>query len=736
MSSNAVNGIISQNVESKAKLICEVNAFPRATIKWEKRVANESLVIEDDGRVVTQTSEVNETAQQSVLSVESLKRSDNGSYVCRASNQYNASQTQIDLIVFETPEIRFDRIQVQSTREVTLHWTLAYSGNSDVIRIEMQFKNYSQPEMEWFSLKDNIGVNGSSFVVSDLIPGANYGFRLAAVNSLGRSEWETMNTTLPPDVPSRVTEMHVLAKTNETLLIGWKRPTHDNGDQIINYNMILSDAEGLLISNQTLDITASTAVQSRSNYMIMFRNLTAGSLYKFKVRSLSGIGFSDWSDILDAVTADGHSDPPRNVRLKCYIDSESELNNGTVFWDPPDNSRGSIVGYNISLEAFSSYRNADNRLAIDQFKEAFQVSGNQTLVHNLVLKPNTNYSVRVCAINKSGCGQLSHITSSTMCESSATTPSSLPSNLRLERVKFESLADKSSRLLRVYLPRVSERNGPIGCYKVVIVRLPDHSNASEVLPSSPEQLNITSYSLVHSQGKLNQNNYDRSISESVSAYIAEEFSSDNLVNNVVIGDGYSSNCNHDIDGRSPRRIISENESALSLSSNAIFDGSLLPNTNYTGFIEVTVLGPNGTIMRKQSDYFAPIETSPLEIMAPVSRTSFSLFFSSLSDSANGILFGTVCGLFLVLVLLSSVLCFLKRKASETSASDDERMGLTSLIRRTVGRHRNGHIPNNINLNSVHAIHKWVSIPIPLQNLPTIFQERHSNSDFLFQAGNS
>ena len=708
-----------------------MNAFPKTAIKWEKRVGNESLPIEDDGRVVTGMSEVNETAQQSILNIESLKRSDNGSYVCKASNQYNSSEVPIDLIVFETPEIQFDRIEVKNTREVTLYWTLAYSGNSDVHRIEMQIKNYSQPETDWFTLNDNVEANGSFLLVTDLIPGTNYGFRLAAVNSLGRSDWETMNTTLGPDVPSKITEMHVLAKTNETLLIGWKRPTHDNGAQIVQYHMILTDGHDLLISNQTLDITANSAVQSRNNYMIMFRNLTAGSLYKFKVRSLSEIGYSEWSDVLDAVTADGHSDPPRNVKLKCFFESETGVNNGTVLWDPPDNSRGFIVGYNISLEAFSSYRNADNRLVIDQFKEAFEVLGNQTLTHNLVLKPNTNYTVRVCTINKSGCGQLSHITSSTMCESNATTPSSLPSNLRLERVKFENQFDKSSRLLRVFVPRISERNGPIRCYKVIIIRLPKNSNASEVLPSSPRELNISSYSMVHGQTKLVDNN---DIPTFASAYVAEEFSSDNLVNNVVIGDGYSSHCSHEIDSRSPRRIINENESALSLSASNIFDGTLLPNTNYTGYIEVTVLGPNGTAMTKQSDYFVPIETSPLDLMAPVSRTSFSIFFSSLSDSANGILFGTVCGLFLVLVLLSSVLCFLKRKANETSASDDERMGLTSLIRRTVNRHRNGHIPNNINLNSVNAIHKWVSIPIPLQNLSTVFQERHSNSDFLFQAG--
>ena len=726
------NGVIGQSLDSKAKLICKVNGFPKTSIKWEKKMENDSMAIEDDGRIVTEMHEINDTTQQSVLSIESLKRSDNGSYVCKVSNQYNRSESSIDLVVFETPELRFNRIEVQNWREVVVDWTVVYSGNAVVDRIELQLKNYSQNDSEWVTKAENIAINNTQiYTVRDLTPGANYGFRLAAINSMGRSEWESMNATTPPDVPTKISGVHVLAKTNETLLIGWKRPFHDNGAQITKYDMTLSDGHDIVISNQTLDITGGSA-QSRNNYMIMFPNLMPGSHYTFKVRSCSEIGCSEWSDILDALTADGHSDPPRNVKLKCFYDFENNYNNGTIIWDPPDNSRGSIVGYNVSLEAFSGYRNAENRLVIDQFKEAVEVSGNQTFEYNLVLKPNTNYSVRVCTINKSGCGQLSHITSNTMCESFATTPFDLPSNIRLEKVKFESNSVKTSRLLRVFIPRISERNGPIKCYKVFIIRLPKNSNISDVLPSSPNQLNTTTYNVAHSQSQSSISNGDE---YSLGAYVAEEFNSENLVNNIVIGDGFSNHCVQDFDNRWPRRIGSENETTLSaLSTHSTFDGTLFPNTNYTGFIEVIVLGPNHTLMTKRSAYFEPIETPSVDVMAPLSTTSFSIFFSSLSDSANGILFGTFCGLLLVLLLLSSVLCFLKRKANETSASDDERMGLTSLIRRTVTGHRNGHIPNNINLNSVNSIHKWVSAPIPLHSLPAVFQERHANSDFLFQAG--
>ncbi|XP_054162093.1 tyrosine-protein phosphatase 69D-like [Oppia nitens] len=721
------NGVFEQNFDSKAKLICKVKAFPKATIKWYKWLTNESIEVESDGRLLIDDIINDETSQQSILSIESLKRSDNGSYMCRADNHYNNSESQIDLIVFETPDIEFDRIESLNPRSAAVHWKVIYDGNLVVDRIELHIKNYSIVDSDWIIKEENIGTNDSqSFIVTDLTPGATYGFRLAAINSMGRSDWKSMNITMQSDVPSKITEVHVFSKTNETLLIGWKRPTHDNGAQISHYAMILRDSLGSVISNQTLNVSSGT-FQNRSNYMTFMPNLISGSHYEFEVKACSIIGCSEWSDILDAVTLDGSSDPPRNVKLNCYYDSQRLTNNATVVWDLPDNIRGTVIGYNVTFEAFSTYRNANNQKVIDQFKEAFEVSVNQTELH-LVIKPNTNYTVRVCVINRSGCGHLSHISSSTMCTSLVSTPIQMPSNIKLEKVKIDDNSGISSRLLQLHIPRVSERNGPILCYKVVIIRLPNHFNATHILPVTPVKLNITTYSQVHSNthSSLYEDMY------SIGAYIAEEFNSDNLVNNIVIGDGNSNHCTMDYETRSPRRLTTDttaaNESTLEMSLNNIFDGTLFPNTNYTGFIELTVLGPNNTLLTKQTNYFEPIETSSLSLISSNIDKSYSLF--SLSDTTHGILFGIICGLFLVLVLLSSVLCFIQRKASETSASEDERMGLTALIRRTVNKHKNGNISNNINLNSIH---KWVSTPIPIHSLPVIFQEKHQNSDFLFQA---
>ena len=90
---------------------------------------------------------------------------------------------------------------------------------------------------------------------------------------------------------------------------------------------------------------------------------------------------------------------------------------------------------------------------------------------------------------------------------------------------------------------------------------------------------------------------------------------------------------------------------------------------YSGFLEVTVIGPNGTLLTKQSGLFRPVLTgsvSPSNSLSPLPA------FASMSDSTSAIIFGTISGLTLVLLLLLFVLCFLKKKASENieSGADD------------------------------------------------------------------
>lgn len=848
------NRTISQEIDTAAQLICHVLGYPKPQIVWQRYDPNTLITtdIESDGRVDIEDQFLPESSHdimenplnplklfQSILRFESLRRSDNGTYVCRAIDIHRLEKPKtqdFQVIVLEVPEIHIEKIEIENKITAVISFVVDYDGNLPIERYLLELRNYTNDDENstWIQLDtpppESILTehNYSTIKVNDLVHVATYGFRLAATNQIvGQSEWSMMNITVPADVPSPINNVHLLSKSNETLLFGWRRPLHDNGAAIIQFHQILKDDHDVIIWNQTINNT-----QSRNKHMSLFSNLQPGTHYSFQIRACSHIGCGDWSSIFEVVTSDGHSDPPRNIHIECFFDTKLAQTNATINWEEPSNPRGSIIGYNISLRGHTT----QSQRFFESFEQSYQVTGNETFIYHAVLKPNSNYTVRICAINKSGCGQLSPLTSSSMCQSSPTVPSEFPSGIRLERVRpssssstistsnshYSGMRDKETvhqpfigqqhqhhnlyqqqqqqpqpeRQLKLHVPRISERNGPFRCIRIIVIRLPSHSssssssNISDISNSNntdqqsdifsqyldPDgsyrnRIPLSTYKLVHSKNGLS--------SETFGAYIAKEFTPESFPSEIILGDGKISRCYDDAleydlksrikhsrhysqqqqqpndesigvgnsdDNRSPRRINYELRSTrMPENQNESYDEffeledeylvedrELFPNTYYSAAIEVTVMAVNHTLLVEQSPWTEPVRTEPILTIIPQSSHSFS-------ETTTGIIYGTFCGLLLIMTLFFSVLCFLKRKATEATTPvllDDERIGLSNFIRRTLtGRKHNKDqtLFYQLNFNSTQAIRKWASKPIPIQNLVAVFQQRRTNSDFLFQA---
>jgi len=362
------NGTIRELVDSQAQLKCHIYAHPKPKLTWERIDLNTLTVsnIEEDGRILIETKSFQEsqktsltsqlTMVESVLKFKSLIPADNGSYICKADSAIPFEKpllTNFHVWVLEIPQAKIIKINENKT-EAIVTFVVDY-GNLPIEKYFLEIRNYTINNSSWIAhnvpMSSVINEGANSVVhVDSLTPGALYGFRLAAKNEVGTSEWSYMNISVPPDVPSVITQLHLLSKSDTSLLFGWRRPQYDNGGTIFQYQMSLKDNSSEVILNQTLDINQNL-VQSRNNYMYMFPNLQPGSHYSFQVRACSNIGCSEqWSSVLDAVTQDGHSDPPLNIRFECVFDFRLLQNNATITWQPPTNPRGSIIGYNISLE--------------------------------------------------------------------------------------------------------------------------------------------------------------------------------------------------------------------------------------------------------------------------------------------------------------------------------------------------------------------------------------------------
>lgn len=89
-------------------------------------------------------------------------------------------------------------LKAEDARTAKLSWRVRHSGNQPVSRYHLQVRNYST-EADWLDVHNAVPPNMTSYLVHYLAPGATYGFRLAAVNSVGNGPWEQRNITMPPD---------------------------------------------------------------------------------------------------------------------------------------------------------------------------------------------------------------------------------------------------------------------------------------------------------------------------------------------------------------------------------------------------------------------------------------------------------------------------------------------------------------------------------------------------------
>lgn len=505
-----------------------------------------------------------------------------------------------------------------------------------------------------------------SFNLSSLLPGVTYNFRLAAINDMGQSNWTQLISVMPNEIPAQISEVFMLSRSNDSLAIGWRRPSYDNA-RTIRYEMQLFDLNRTLTldANTNTSLPSSGANNQKTNFMYIFVNLNPGTDYHFHVRACSKFGCSLYSQPkLLASTMDGESDEPLDVELTCEYNSKKIQ----ITWMPPINTKGQLVNYNIILDSYARYKNSSNQWSVDEWRTTMETYDNYTLRYELAapfsygtsdqrqfqLLPNTNYSVRVCANNRSKhCGKLSLLNQNAQC----TTPPEMPQELPLEEMKLVqknvtlmtrnrnkqyshedgvSIAQHEGQKLEslvLELPWISLRNGSIDCVQIMLIRLPksfDGNNRmlSNYLPNQPSEIRVSPF---HSLNQLQQNESAKQVDineDAVFAYLAEELSSlqqndefmganeggDRLLKqDIVLGDGSQQVCD----------MKTRDHSSIKLALKP-FDRPLMASTYYTGFIKLIInrIDPaqqrskpnlahaqsNHETLVKYSNYFQPTKT--------------------------------------------------------------------------------------------------------------------------------
>lgn len=102
---------------------------------------------------------------------------------------------------------------------------------------------------------------------------------------------------------------------------------------------------------------------------------------------------------------------------------------------------------------------------------------------------NTNYTVRISGVTRTK-------RNGQDVELKCSMPTTLPDKQKLSRLNWRKIEEQLGKyIFKLNIPRISERNGPICCYRIYLVRMESQQKLAE-LPE-PEDMLIVSYQEAH-----------------------------------------------------------------------------------------------------------------------------------------------------------------------------------------------------------------------------------------------
>lgn len=689
---------IYTKIHNTVYLSCLIEGYPIEYVNWYKD--GNSLPFD-----MWNVTLINDTLINSTLKVEITKK-DNGTYSCAAITQLTVANASTAILVLDKPQISIDVIKPIGTNKIFLNWTVNDGNSPNELKYIIQYK--SENDSEWLYYRSDINNTRNYLILNVEKNNSLYTVRIMAKNPQGESQYSTSNPIkMLDEEPIFVPEVVVTGVTSSSITIKWSMPPEKFRDHIHYYNLILRSYN----TSQKLE-----AMQPAKDYLYMFSELNSATTYNFQVAACSDYSrkCGPWSIIVNGTTMDGISGPPYNASIECRFDNISHTNFVYVSWEHPRQPHGTIQFYNVNLQGSATFLNDQGTLEhVTWGPKATSTSETNLYSRFYNVSANTNYTVTISGVTRlKKNGQAVTL--------SCAMPPTLPDKQKIARIHWKKMEEQRKWMFKLFMPRISERNGPICCYRIYLVRMEAQQKLSD-LPT-PEDLTIMSYQEAHRTPKGG-------------AYVAEQFTSATFHPEIFLGDDQVFNSsNTDCDNciglrpyNTPReekdkdkeKLQPQNKSLSDMANrvrrNEIltdplppFDGNLDINSNYTGFVEIIVHGHGSPIfMAAYSSYLDMMNPGPEVLAAPPTET-LSLIFQVL------------CGLMVVILVLLGVLCILHRYTKQAHAQAVEMITFRTSLRNLRGRQR------LVSLNPPDMS------PISKSELVSAYIEHHRDSDYGFQ----
>ncbi|XP_050718014.1 tyrosine-protein phosphatase 69D-like isoform X2 [Eriocheir sinensis] len=631
----------------KAKLSCTFSAAPAPEVHWLK--GKDML---DKMKDYTITPKQESGLHLSDLVIENVTLKDNGTYKCLASNAVGPGDMPGEpiLIVQDLPEVNLTLVRAIGTSQIQMEWAVL-DNNSPIqltkILIASGDSDFGEPSLLAGDQQDIIleDVGSAGEVVR---------IKILVANEVGETESEEETVTLLSEEPSFVPVASPKGSGLDSFTVGWSQPEDEETRALVGrYHLFLQQPESGDVQELFLSVPAVDH---------MFTNLKPATQYTFKVAACKDVfpekekDCGEYSEAVQGKTMNGVPGVISDLLVKCHQNPHTLANTVHIHWKPPHNPNGVIDRYKIELKASASYINEEGQRQFHNDEHQQNVAGSLRNFTFYGALPNTNYTVKVYA----GIKRQYSSPMNAVCSMPVSTPISTPIK------KWWRYHHNGRIVLRLPVPRVSERNGTICCHRVVVVKL--ETGASLQTLREPGNIPLSTYEEVHSSPSA------------TGAYVAEAFSGWHIKDKyLLLGDGevagnWSWGCSQCLGSISP---IGDPSAAHSTDNRAttvpptrgnrrdllslqkvppVVDGLLSSEANYTGFVIMSVEGKEGKVLTSYTDFFPIIqpkeEVTTYDPDPPPSITEMEIIY-------------VAAGLFTFLLLLSfalcTLLCFYRRR---------------------------------------------------------------------------
>ncbi|UJR13965.1 hypothetical protein I4U23_000968 [Adineta vaga] len=229
---------------------------------------------------------------------------------------------------------------------LTLKWTATADNGSKISNYILEYDEGKGREF----IEVYRGIK-KQFMLNKLTPATFYKFRLAAENSIGRSEFsETIRFSTLGTIPPEPDPPMLLDKGIKTLTLNWtSRPSDET------FTLQMNDESNYFRNKYTGSLLTYTVTD-------LYRNTE----YKFRLSAHNQEGQSNYSQIATYKTLPDRPDPPAKPRIKGHI----QATQCRIVWDPPrDNGGAEIQQYHLELEESKGFHVIYNGLDTEYLLE-------------------------------------------------------------------------------------------------------------------------------------------------------------------------------------------------------------------------------------------------------------------------------------------------------------------------------------------------------------------------------